>query len=448
MKSLIIGQGSREGILSKHMASSSKLYAVMKHINPTIKHFVDKSGGKYCVADPCDAKAVCDFAIKNRIDVAMVSSDNPLEVGIVDRLTEVGVGIPTIGPTKAGSEIEWNKAFSRRVVSKNYSDANPFFKIIRSDKEFREVVSLIKHTPIVIKPTGLTGGKGVKVMGVHLHNHNEAWAYAKKIMEKHGSFIVEERIDGIEFTIQAITDGISTFFSPPTYDYPYRFNNDKGPGTGGMGGFLHEEWIPPFISKDEYDTACRIINNVLMHLYIAGRKFNGVLNGGFFISKKGLKVIEFNARFGDPECLNVMGLFEGDWCDLMSDIWSQRFDPSRVMLRRGGSVVVYLVTPEYASGKPSGKYRFGVDIPAVEDSDCQVYFSSAIKKGDLYETIGISRVLAVMSVSDDCNEARRKVYSSIKNFVSGDVLDCRSDIASANYIKRLVDWKNNEFPAI
>ena len=154
---------------------------------------------------------------------------------------------------------------------------------------------------VVVKPEGLTGGKGVKVMG-------PTWRVTRRRAPTPGtlergerSVLIEERILGAEFTIQAISDGRTVIFPPATYDYPYRYDGDQGPGTGGMGSLSLPQPALPFMTLAQYERACEIIAAIIARLGSLGRRFNGVMNSGFFATAEGVKVIEFNARFGDPE---------------------------------------------------------------------------------------------------------------------------------------------------
>ncbi|MHB8264266.1 MAG: phosphoribosylamine--glycine ligase, partial [Acidimicrobiales bacterium] len=231
MKSLIIGHGGRESALGMLMAQSGSLHAFMGHANPTLVRLATGSGGGYAIGDVCDPQQIAGYATANDIDIAMVSSDNPLEAGVVDAL--VAAGIPTVGPTREGAEIEWNKAYAREIVSKVEPSANPRHVLATSLKMLEAAVSGMTGDGIdvVIKPVGLTGGKGVKVVGPHLADNAAAYDYGATIInsgEHGGAVLVEERVDAPEFTIQAMTDGKRVVIPPATYDYPYRFEGDKG----------------------------------------------------------------------------------------------------------------------------------------------------------------------------------------------------------------------------
>jgi phosphoribosylamine---glycine ligase len=437
MKSFLVGGGGRESALGLRLAESSRLHVLMPHPNPTLVEVVERSGGAYAIGDPCDPAAVRELAVRYGVDFAVVSSDSPLEAGVVDALLDAGV--PTVGPTRSGAEIEWNKALGRDIVQEVAPHANPLHVVARSTEEVDRALARFRDTPVAVKPGGLTAGKGVKVMGYHLADHGEAGTYARELIagKKYGGIaIIEERIDAVEFTIQAITDGVSVFFPPATYDYPFRFDNDQGPGTGGMGSFSCRAKALPFITEEDYEASCDIIRRVILRLREQGRPFNGVLNAGFFATPEGPRVIEFNARFGDPECINIMSLLESDLCDVVQAIVQEKLDPTSLRLADKASVVVYLVPSNYALGGSGGEQSFRVDVDGVRDSGCDVHFANAVREDGGYRTYGTSRTMAVAATDDTHQAAHEKVYGAIAAHVSGP-LDYRSDIAAEEYVQAL-----------
>ena len=316
-----MGHGGRESALSLRMAEHSELHAFVGHENPTILRHVARSGGSFGVGNVSDPGAVAAFARERDIDIAMVSADEPLQAGVVDALHAQGTR--AVGPTRAGAEIEWNKAYARELLDELEPSAAPMLRIVRDRRAAREAIDEFGSTPVVVKPSGLTGGKGVKVMGPHLQSHDDAFDYAVELLDRAGSaesVLIEEKITGAEFTIQAISDGRTIIFPPATYDYPYRFDGDEGPGTGGMGSLSLAEPVLPFMTSEHYGQACSIIERVIERLGEQGRHFSGVMNSGFFATAEGVKVIEFNARFGDPECMNIMSIFSGSWPHAMEQI--------------------------------------------------------------------------------------------------------------------------------
>ncbi len=161
-----------------------------------------------------------------------------------------------------------------------------------------------------------------------------------------------------------------------------------------MGSLSMPEPVLPFMTAAHYEQACAIIERVIERLGAQGRHFSGVMNSGFFATADGVKVIEFNARFGDPECMNIMSLFTGSWPEAMERIAARRLSEADVPLSREASVVLYLVSPDYAL-RPGGTYEFTLDRAETEREGCHVFFSSAVASGEnSYRTIGTSRAVA------------------------------------------------------
>ncbi len=229
---LLVGSGGREGAIAQRLAESSAVCAFTGHANPSL---VDRSEA-HAVGDVCDPAAVAEYARSVRPDLAVVSADGPLEAGVVDALRDAGV--PTMGSDRLGSQIEWDKTAARQLLDEVRPGANPLFAMARDEAELDAAFAAIGDRDVVVKPAGLTGGKGVKVMGPHLRSHAEARDYAAELLRTGPhprAVILEERVEGIEFTIQAFSDGEGCAFPPATFDYPYRYDGDAGDGTGGMG---------------------------------------------------------------------------------------------------------------------------------------------------------------------------------------------------------------------
>ncbi len=417
------------------MGERSELHAFVGHANPSIVRSAQESGGSYAIGDVCDARAVAAFARAREVDVAMVSADEPLAAGVVDAL--LAQGTRAVGPTRAGAEIEWNKAFARALLNEVAPEAAPAVRVVRQPHEVEDAVASFGGRAVAIKPSGLTGGKGVKVMGPHLASHADARDYALELLRRgrNGeSVLIEEKIRGAEFTIQAISDGRTVVFPPSTYDYPFRFDGDEGPGTGGMGSLSLAEPTLPFMGAGHYSEACSIIERVIERLREQGRHFSGVMNSGFFATADGVRVIEFNARFGDPECMNIMSLFCGDWPAAMESISAGSLSAADVPLREEASVVLYLVSPDYAL-RPGGPYEFALDRDEIEREGCGVFFSSAVEAAPgSYRTVGTSRAVALASTAPTLAAARERVVGCASRVP---VLEWRRDVGDERYLEGL-----------
>ncbi|HTZ88264.1 MAG TPA: phosphoribosylamine--glycine ligase [Solirubrobacteraceae bacterium] len=439
MRTLIVGHGGRESALASRMAEHSELYAFAGHLNPSLVRYAEESGGRVQLGDVCDAAAVAQFAREQEIEIAMISADEPLAAGVVDEL--LAQGTQAVGPTRAGAEIEWNKVFARELLADVAPEATPKLRIVDGIDEIEEAVASFDDLPIVVKPSGLTGGKGVKVMGPHLASHAEAADYARSLLAdaKHEAVLIEEKITGAEFTIQAISDGKTTVFPYSTYDYPYRFDGDEGPGTGGMGSLSTEREVLPFMTNAHYEEACSIIERVIARLGNEGRRFNGVMNSGFFATAEGVRVIEFNARFGDPECMNIMSLFEGDWTRVMERICAGTLSTADVPLSPHASLVLYLVSPDYALPRAPGSepqtYEFELDVEKIERAGCEAFFSSAVHvAGSTFRTVGTSRAVALTTTAPTLAQAHERIVAQASEV---EVLEWRREVGDERYLQGL-----------
>jgi phosphoribosylamine--glycine ligase len=310
-------------------------------------------------------------------------------------------------------------------------------RVARSVEQIDAAMAAFGATEVAVKPSGLTGGKGVKVMGPHLGSHAEARDYAVSLLERGRAgecVLIEEKVAGAEFTIQALSDGKTVVFPPSTYDYPYRFDGDEGPGTGGMGSLSLARRTLPFMTERHYEEACEIVTLVIERLRAQGRHFSGVMNSGFFATADGVKVIEFNARFGDPECMNIMSLFAGDWPEVMRLMCAGELSARDVPLREEASVVLYLVSPDYAL-RSGGPYEFELDEAAIEQAGCEVFFSSAVAVGETtYRTVGTSRAVALAATAPELQVATDRVRSCAAGVP---VLEWREDVGDASYLEGL-----------
>jgi phosphoribosylamine--glycine ligase len=418
------------------MAEHSELHALCGHENPSIAAAAARSGGSLSLGDVCDPAAVTARARSCGADIVMVSADEPLAAGVVDALQAAGTAV--VGPTRAGAEIEWNKAFARELLAEVAPEALPRLRVARDTAAADAAIDEFGAEPIVVKPSGLTGGKGVKVMGPHLASHAEAREYAHSLLApgagRGDSVLIEERIDGPEFTIQAISDGRTVVFPPSTYDYPYRYDGDEGPGTGGMGSLALPSATLPFMTGEHYREACSVIERVIARLGEEGRHFSGVMNSGFFATADGIRVIEFNARFGDPECMNIMSLLDASWPHVMQRICARELTAADVRLRPEASVVLYLVSPDYAlrAGPP---YEFALDVEAAAASGCEVFFSSAVAAGPgRFRTVGTSRAVALAARGKTLEQARAAVAEVAARVPE---LEWRRDVGDPAYLERL-----------
>ena len=438
-KFLVVGAGGRESAFASKLNEEGNicLYAVMDHENPTMIDCIEESGGEYLVENTTNAHAITKFAGKHKIDYAFVNADAPLATGVVDELLKHK--IKAVGGTQAATRIEWDKVYAMQLMKQNCPEFTPFHRTISSEGELESAIKEFKKRKllVVVKPQGLTGGKGVKVMREHLKTYRDSADYASFLLKRNKGekVLLVEKLDGIEFTVMGFTDGNNLVMAPASYDYPYRFENDKGAGTGGMGCFTHSKKLLPFMDDKDFRSCRKIMQKIIDAMRQDGLDFRGVLNGGFFKTKKGIQFMEFNGRFGDPEALNILTVLKTPFSQVIKDLWHRRLGGDRIKFTNKASVIKYLVAKEYPD-KSSRITRFQIDEQAIRDMGIKIYYASCVRKGNAYATLKKSRVFALGKVAKNIEKASDSINHAIDNYVKGS-LEYRRDIGSSNNLRKL-----------
>ena len=424
-KCLLLGNGGREAVLAEQIAKGFALYAIMPYANPSVVEQVEHSKGKYIIGDSFDKELVKKFVQEENIEACVVSQDNLLQEGLIDLAKELG--LKTFGPTSQGAKVEWSKTYALDIVKKLAPEMIIKNESVTTLEQLDDVMTHYADDSFVIKPEGLTGGKGVKVGGIHFKGKQEGYEYAKSCLELDGSVIVQDKVEGREFTVMALTDGKNIVVTPTTFDYPYRFDEDKGPGTGGMGCLSFENGLLPFLEQKEVDECAKLIQDTIQYVNKDNLEFTGVIYGGFFKCKQGIKFIEFNARFGDPEAINVLNSLETPFSEVMENIWAQKLSPENCKFKSNYTFTVYVVSPDYAI-KKAEPCEFTVNTKAILDKGAKIYFASTKPlEGNRYQSVGTSRLFAVHTSGATLEEAKQKAYDAMKNNIDTK-LDYRKDI--------------------
>ena len=427
MKTLLLGNGAREAVLAEKIAENDELYSIMAYANPSIVKFVENSNGKYIVGDPFNKELVKEFIEENNIEASVVSQDNLLQEGAIDNVKSLG--LLTFGPTSNGAKLEWSKSYALEIVNKIAPEMVIKNESVTTIEELDSVMENYSDDSFVVKPEGLTGGKGVKVGGIHFVGKEEGYNYAKTCLEADGRVIIQDKVEGREFTVMCLTDGKNIVGTPITFDYPYRFDGDKGPGTGGMGCLSFDNNLLPFLQQEDVDICKKLIKDTMEYVNKDSLEFSGVIYGGFFKTANGIKFIEFNARFGDPEAMNVLNSLETPFSDVMKSIKEQNLSEENCKFKNQYTFLVYVVSPDYAI-KKSDPIRFTVNTKGIEENGAKIYFASTKHvEGDTYESVGTSRLFAIYAEGITQEEAKQKVYTAIEQNVDKS-LDYRKDIGS------------------
>jgi phosphoribosylamine---glycine ligase len=429
---LLVGHGAREHVIAETLKKNKdvKLYSYMKSKNPGVL----KLSEDVLIGDYSDLQSIKEFGEKNKVDFAFIGPEDPLNEGVVDKLQEVG--IPSIGPTRLLAKLETSKAFTRNLLEKYNINGNPRFKVITHDNVGEINDFLNELDEVVIKPDGLTGGKGVKVQGDHFNTKDEALKYCMEVLETHPSVVIEEKFDGEEFSLQCLTDGETVVGTPIAQDHKRANENDEGPNTGGMGSYSCENHLLPFIKQEHVDKALEITKQVADAINKeTGSYYKGVMYGGFILTKNGIKLLEYNARFGDPETMNVLPLLKTDFASICQSIIVQELDRVKVEFEKKATVCKYIV-PE---GYPDDPVR-DEKVEVSEQDKAKVYYASVDQKEDGLLMTG-SRAIAFLGVGDSLEEAE-KIAEEGASSVKGKVF-YRKDIGTKKLIEKRIKHVEN-----
>ncbi|MAH07557.1 phosphoribosylamine--glycine ligase [Candidatus Pacearchaeota archaeon] len=432
-KVLLIGKSARIDCIAdalRRSHGSPQLYALSEVENPGLREKVEelKTGYTDRLED------IREVANKVKPDFAVIGPEEPLAVGAVDVLSEE-FGIPCIGPGKSLARLESSKLFTRELLSKYDIPGNPDYRIFRDIEGIESYLHTVGE--FVVKPDGLTGGKGVKVFGEHLHSIDEALQYSRELFhEKHQAVVIEEKLEGEEFSLQSLCDGQHVVDMVVAQDHKRAYDGDTGPNTGGMGSYSCKEHDLPFISKEHIQEASEINSAVARALREeVGSEYKGVLYGGFMFTKKGLRLIEYNARFGDPEVMNVLPLLKTDFMDVCEAILNGTLDRTPIEFERKATVCKYVVPEGYPDDPIRGARINMSEVPSPSD-ELRMFYGAVYKEQDELYMTG-SRAVAFVGIGDDL-EAAEQIAEDAVNKVIGPVRH-RRDIGTYPLIQKRID---------
>lgn len=403
---ILIGSGAREHAIAQALSASPqkpKLVVFGSSQNPGIRAL----SSAYEVGQITDADAVASFAKRHHADLAIVGPEAPLASGVADLLNTAK--IPTVGPEKKLAQVESSKGFTRDLFQKHKIAGSPAYRRFTDLKGVEEFLEELGQQ-YVVKADGLMGGKGVKVAEEHLDSPDEALAWCREILESGSPFVIEEKCVGPEFSLFTFTDGKEVLHSPLVQDHKRAYENDTGPNTGGMGSYSLPDHRLPFVNPVDYQAAAKMNELALEALASeCGSRYRGILYGGFMVTKDGIRLIEYNARFGDPECMNLLSLLEGDFLEMASGLACGSFQPSAYRFRKLSSVCKYLV-PEGYPDEP--KKMFPIDISAVPQG--AKMFLGAVDEVESQLLATGSRTLAFVGIGKTLVEAESKAEDLVK----------------------------------
>lgn len=418
MRILVIGGGGREHALVWKLAQSPRV--------STVYTAPGNAGTAQCgqnvPLDIRDHAAVINFCIHESIDLVVVTPDDPLAAGMVDDLQVAG--IRAFGPTRAAARVESSKAFAKNLMREAHIPTAAF-------ETFTDYTAAREHIlrtplPLVVKASGLALGKGVVIC----HTQEEAFSALEQCMSAKvfgaagEEVVIEEFLEGQEFSVHALCDGTEALLFPASQDHKAIYDGDQGPNTGGMGSVAPLPWVSPELMSYIKN---QIVLPALRFLAKQGSPFSGLLYPGLMMTKMGPKVLEFNARFGDPETQAYMRLLESDLLDLLEATINRKLHTCTPSWRPGAACCIVLTSAGYP-----GVYEKGKPITklanAEELSDVKIFYAGVSQHRGQYATAG-GRVLGVSAYDAKLSGALSKTYRAA-GFISFEGKHLRRDIGT------------------
>ena len=415
MNILVIGSGGREHAITWKVCQSPKADKVfVLPGNPGTSQIATN------VEDVSvdDHAAVASFCKANQVDLVIVGPESPLAAGLVDSLSDAD--IRCFGPNKAAAEIESSKVFSKNFMARRNIPTAKYATFTQPEDALGYLEKV--DYPIVIKASGLAAGKGV----ILPETDDEAEAALKSIMfdkefgDAGTEVVIEERMIGPEVSLLAFTDGTAVFPMVSAQDHKRLLDGDEGPNTGGMGAYAPA----PIFTNDLLQEAIeKVLQPAVDGLRSEGRKFVGVLYAGLMLTPNGIRVLEFNCRFGDPETQVVLPLLETDLVEIAEACIAGRLNEIDIQWKNGAAVCVVLASKGYPEKPEKGQVVSFGELP--EDMIC---FHAGTKQNGMDVVTAGGRVFGLTAWSSDIASAVQKVYANIDK-VTFDGMQYRKDIA-------------------
>ncbi len=431
LKILLYGKDARTDAMAEGLqASPTRIELTI--CGPLRSPGLVRRADRFVACSLTDLTAMVAVARHVEPDLVVVGPEDPLSVGIADAAGDLGV--PCFGPTRALAQLETSKSWTRSLLERHGVEGNPLHRTFRSTEGLAAYLDGLASA--VVKPDGLTGGKGVKVEGEQLESRQDVLDYALALVASDGSVVIEERLEGEEFSLQTVTDGRDVVHCPIVQDHKRAYEGDVGPNTGGMGSYSCADGSLPFLAGPDVALARRINEATVEALSRElGAAYRGVVYGGFMAVAGGLRLIEYNARFGDPEAMNVLPLLEGDLVQLLLAAATGHLSQAAAAFRGRATVCKYVVPSSYPDDGSDAGAVVSLDESGLS-SELRCYFAACelTEGGDVRLTM--SRALAFVGIGDTLAEAEALAEAGACS-VGGPVRH-RRDIGTAAAVARRV----------
>jgi len=438
LKVLVVGGGAREHAICDAIIQSEnvELYTVMSNKNPGIAQMTKD----YLIEKETNIESVVAYAKKIEADLALIGPEAPLEKGLVNALNNIG--IKSCAPTKEAARIETDKEWMRNLLKKYKVPGQLACETFTDDKKAKRFIDELGAN-VALKPIGLTGGKGVRVAGDHFKGTEEALEYVQEVINNkiggQAKILIEEKAIGEEFTLQAFSDGSMIIPLPAVQDHKRLLPGDKGVNTGGMGSYSSSNGLLPFLSKSEYEEGATILQKIVEALSAEGCPYIGPIYGQFMLTTDGPKIIEINARFGDPEAMNVLPLLETDFIKICNAMLTETLSRMKIKMREQATVCKYVVPEGYGTKSMVGE-TIKVDNQAIKQVGAELFYASVNKENTSILTT-TSRSLAVVGIADKLSESE-KICEQALTHVKGNHIFIRHDIGTPELIEKRIKHMN------
>ncbi|MFM0789268.1 phosphoribosylamine--glycine ligase [Streptococcus suis] len=402
MKLLVVGSGGREHAIAKKLLESDQVEQVF--VAPG-NDGMTLDGIELVNIGISEHSALINFAKEHNIAWTFVGPDDALAAGIVDDFEQAG--LKAFGPSRLAAELEWSKDFAKQIMVK-YGIPTAAFGTFSNFEEAKAYIEE-QGAPIVVKADGLALGKGV-VVAETVEQAVEAtreMLLDNKFGDSGARVVIEEFLAGEEFSLFALVNGDQFYILPTAQDHKRAFDGDQGPNTGGMGAYAPVPHLPQSVVDTAVDT---IVKPILEGMIAEGRSYLGVLYAGLILTDQGPKVIEFNARFGDPETQIILPRLTSDFAQNIDDILHKR--PTQLTWLDSGVTLGVVVA---SNGYPLD-YEKGVELPAKTEGDITTYYAGArFAENSRALLSNGGRVYMLVTTADTVQDAQEKIYSELKN---------------------------------
>lgn len=402
MKLLVVGSGGREHAIAKKLLESEQVEQVF--VAPG-NDGMTLDGIELVNIGISEHSALINFAKEHDIAWTFVGPDDALAAGIVDDFEQAG--LKAFGPSRLAAELEWSKDFAKQIMVK-YGIPTAAFGTFSNFEEAKAYIQE-QGAPIVVKADGLALGKGV-VVAETVEQAVEAareMLLDNKFGDSGARVVIEEFLAGEEFSLFALVNGDQFYILPTAQDHKRAFDSDQGPNTGGMGAYAPVPHLPQSVVDTAVDT---IVKPILDGMIVEGRSYLGVLYAGLILTDQGPKVIEFNARFGDPETQIILPRLTSDFAKNIDDILHKR--PTQLTWLDSGVTLGVVVA---SNGYPLD-YEKGMALPAKTEGDITTYYAGArFAENSRALLSNGGRVYMLVTTADTVQDAQEKIYLELKN---------------------------------